>query len=109
MATQVVRVCVDRVHVVAGFTCRPLCGCGGTLFPIANGVVCTRDDLRDRGDRLLALRAWKSSLSATQQQRADLDRARRSGAVSGEHVASHMDAGAAYLLDCRDSSHPALA
>ena len=65
--------------------------------------------LRDCGDCLLAIRAWKSSFSATQQQRAHLDRGRRGVPVSGEHVDRHMDASATRVLDRWNSAHSALA
>ncbi len=76
---------------------------------MANGALCTRDDLRDRCDRLLAIQACESSFPSTQQQRAHLDRARRGVPVSGEHVDSYMDAGATRFLDLGNSARAAVA
>ena len=76
---------------------------------MANRAVCTCDDLRDRRDYQLTIRAWQGACATTELQRADLDSARCGQPVSGEYVGSHLDAGAAGLLDRRHTSALALA
>src|SRR5215207_8783476 len=100
---------MDRIGLTAVFTCPQFCVFADFLFPVANGIVCACDALRCGRNYQLALQRRESFYCAAQLQCVDLNGVWSSESVSGEHLGSHLDAGAETLLDRRYSIPAALA